>query len=321
MAGAVYCQKIRWQSCAILAWTRHWMMGFGSGTSISPRLESAAPDLQSFRWIDSPRGRFYADPFLIKWAKRNWLFFEDFDYAAQQGSISCAEVLGNDKLGNVMPALSRPYHLSYPCVFHDQSDLYMIPESASNGTVELFRCTQFPDNWELVKVLFRGQAVDTTVWIENGIYWFFTTLQQRHGATQLWLFRSDSLVGEWHSHPANPLNTDVRRSRCAGALFRHEGKLTRTSQDCGFNYGHSFTFNEITALNDREFHESPRRRVGPGGIPRLIGTHTYGSLDGIEIIDGWFWVRDAKVSPVRYENRSGCKPRPQVRPRPIEVFS
>jgi hypothetical protein len=279
--------------------SRHWMMGFGSGNSINPTSESDAPDLRSFPWIDSPRGHFYADPFLVKWANRNWVFFEDFDYGAQQGWISCAEVIGNDRLGEVMPALSRPYHLSYPCVFHDQGELYMIPESAANRTVELYRCAQFPDKWELVKVLFQRQAVDTTIWIENGIYWFFTTLQERHGGTQLRLFWSDSLVGEWHSHPANPLNTDVRRSRCAGALFRHEGKLMRTSQDCSFNYGHSFTFNEITTLNDREFRESPRRRVGPEGIPSLIGIHTYSAMDGIEMIDGWFWVRDAKISPVR----------------------
>jgi hypothetical protein len=190
-------------------------------------------------------------------------------------------------LGEVRPALERPYHLSYPCVFRDRGALYMIPETAMSGAVELYRCTRFPDAWELERELFQLRAVDATIWIEDGVYWLFVTIQEPRGfGIQLWLFWAESLAGEWTPHPANPLSTDVRSSRGAGAVFRHAGKLYRPSQDCSRNYGYSFTFNEIVALNRTGYREEPRAAVNPVWSPGLVGTHTYSRAGAVEMIDG-----------------------------------
>jgi hypothetical protein len=163
----------------------------------------------------------------------------------------------------------------------------MLPETGANGTVELYRCTRFPDQWELVKVLFRGQIKDTTLLIHSGVYWFFATFQEPRGlATQLWLFSAETLTGEWKAHPANPISTDVRNSRGAGAILEHQGKLFRPSQDCSKGYGYSFTLNEITALDRDHYAEVPYRTVNPVWAPGLIGTHTYSRACNTEVIDG-----------------------------------
>jgi hypothetical protein len=242
--------------------------------------------LTGFRWIEPPAGRYFADPFMIDHGGRPWVFFEDFDCATQRGRISCAEVR-DGKLVDPAPALERPYHLSYPCVFRDGDTLYMVPESASNGTVELYRCVHFPNRWELSRELFRARAVDTTVWIEEDMYWHFVTMQEPRGrGTQLWLFYSSTLAGEWTPHPASPISTDVRNSRGAGAIFRHNGKLFRPSQDCSGHYGRSFTLNEIVVMDRNRYHETPRVTVDPDWSAGLVGTHTYSHAGQVEIIDG-----------------------------------
>jgi hypothetical protein len=264
---------------------RHWRIAMRVGGAPIPD-SSAQPDMDGFRWIDSPKGHAYADPFVVEADGEHWVYFEDFDYATQLGKIACAPVRDGG-LGEPLTALARPYHLSYPCVFRDAGDWYMIPESVAAGTIELYRCTRFPDQWQLERELLRASAVDTTIWIENGVYWFFVTFREpRGGASQLWLYSATALDATWTPHPANPISTDVRYARGGGAIFRHAGKLLRPSQDCSGEYGRSLTLNEIVVLDAEHYREEPRVTVEPTWMSSLVGTHTYGRAGAIEIIDG-----------------------------------
>lgn len=263
----------------------HWQLALRGGRDLLTEAAAAAR-ASGWRLLDSPPGRFYADPFLFERDGTTWLFFEDCDYASNRGRISCAE-LRDGKLGEVRCALERPYHLSYPCIFRAGGEIFMIPESVANGTVELYRCTRFPDQWQLAKESLRERAVDTTVWIDQDLCWFFVTLQEaRGGATQLWLFYARHVLDPWHPHPGNPISTDVRNSRGAGAIFRHDGRLYRPSQDCSRHYGYSFTLNEILVCNPEQYLERPCVTVPPDWAPALVGTHTYSRAAQVEVIDG-----------------------------------
>ena len=259
----------------------HWMLGVNTTGSRLPL------SLREFHWIQSPRGHFYADPFVIEHEGKPWVFFEDLPYSTDKGVIVCAEVNRDSTLSQTIPVLETPYHLSYPCIFRDSGELYMVPESVADGTVQLYRCKRFPDSWELVKVLLRAPAVDTTVWIEDGLYWFFVTLQElRGGGLQLWLFYSHSLTGELIRHPRSPISTDIRFSRGAGAIFREDGKLIRPSQDCSGVYGRRMVFNEIMVLNEHEYAERPGTVIDTRTAPNMIGTHSYGRAGDVVVIDG-----------------------------------
>ena len=39
--------------------------------------------------------------------------------------------------------LEKDYHLSYPFLFEDNDELFMIPETATNKTIELYKCEEF----------------------------------------------------------------------------------------------------------------------------------------------------------------------------------
>jgi len=263
----------------------HWMLGVKAGHNSSG--QRGALNLCDFRWIQSPRGHFYADPFVIENDGKPWVFFEDLPYGTQKGIIACAEINADGTLSPTIPVLEQPYHLSYPCIFRDTGELYMVPESVADETVQLYHCQRFPDVWEPVKVLLRAPAVDTTVWIENGLYWFFVTLQEpRGGGLQLWLFYSRSLTGELLRHPQSPISTDIRFSRGAGAMFRKNGKLIRPSQDCSGSYGRLIVFNEIMVLNEREYSEHPGAVLDTRGVRNMIGTHSYGRVNEVVVVDG-----------------------------------
>jgi hypothetical protein len=272
----------------------HWTLGIRTEKNSSGNCGPS--DLSGFRWIQSPRGHFYADPFVVEHLGKPWVFFEDLDYSTQKGIIACAEVIENSAFSRTMPVLEKPYHLSYPCIFYDNGRMYMVPESVADGTVQLYRCERFPDVWELVKVLLKAPVVDTTVWIEDGWYWFFVTLQEPRGdGLQLWLFHSRSLTGELIRHPRNPIVTDVRFSRGAGAIYREGGRLIRPSQDCSGIYGRRIMLNEVLVLNEREYAERPGTVIDTQGVAKIFGTHTYGRLKDVEVVDGCAWLPAKQV--------------------------
>jgi hypothetical protein len=199
------------------------------------------------------------------------------------------EVGSDGQIGSPQRVLDRPYHLSYPFVFEHQGSIYMIPETMASRRIELYKATAFPSGWELVHVLKEDiDAVDTTLWIQDGIYYFFTNVVEL-GSTPndlLYLYVSDSLFGKWTSHPANPVCADVRSSRSAGCLFVRENKVIRPAQDCSVRYGYACQLNEIQTISPTEYRERPLGRIEPNWYPGLIGTHTINSNETIEVIDG-----------------------------------
>jgi hypothetical protein len=245
-------------------------------------------NLAGFRWLDAPPGHYWADPFLVKHGSTVLVLFEDYEYEKRYGAIRGAEVLRDCTLGPPFTCLDLGYHLSFPHVFAHDGETFMIPESLSDGTITLYRAQRFPEEWVPEKVLFRGNATDTVVWQEKGSFYFFTTLHERddRGMKTL-LFVADSLTGEWHLHPGNPVSSDARHARNAGAIFRRNAQLFRPTQNCGPGYGHGLNLEEIFTLSEDRYQERAWCTIGPDALPfDAIGVHTYNSSGDVEAIDG-----------------------------------
>ena len=165
----------------------------------------------------------------------------------------------------------------------------MIPETRTNSTIELFRATRFPYDWELEKVLFTDvAAVDPTVYADENGVWLFVNMSCNGGSThdELFLFYADSPVGDWIPHRQNPIVSDVASARPAGRLFRQDGALIRPSQDNSVRYGFAINFNRVDALTKEEYRETLLDRITPDIFAGGRATHTY-SVDGaLEMIDG-----------------------------------
>jgi hypothetical protein len=263
----------------------HWRIAIrvgGPGIGLDRR-----PDLTGFRWVESPPGHFYADPFVVQRDGRRWLFLEDYAYERDAAVIACAELADDGRLGTVRPVLESTGHLSYPLIVEDGADAVLIPESSAAGAVRAYRTTAFPDGWTMAAELLPESAVDTSVWARGGRWWFFTTVQEpRGGAGMLMLYHAPAVDGAWTPHPLNPISQDVRTNRGGGGLFLDGDRLVRPSQDGSRGYGYSLTFNEITVLSELEYAERPGPTIIPDWEPGLLGIHTYNHVGDIEVIDG-----------------------------------
>jgi hypothetical protein len=243
--------------------------------------------LGGFRWVDAPAGQFWADPFLVARGGAVFVFFEQYAYERGYGAIGCAEVGSDGSVGPARVCLDLGYHLSFPFVFEHEGETFMIPESLFDGTVTLYRALRFPDAWVPEKVLFRGNATDTTAWREGGRFHFFTTLHDRDDrGMKTMIFVADTLTGAWRVHPANPASSDVRHARNAGAVFRRGGRLFRPTQDCGPRYGHGLNLEEIVTLSDERYEERPWCKVDARALPfAAVGVHSYNVCGDLEAID------------------------------------
>ena len=256
--------------------------------------------LLKFQKLVPPKDRFWADPHLVQRGDAHYIFFEEFDYAKRRGHIAAAKLDGQGRITESRIILEAPYHLSYPSTFEHDGELYMIPESGANRTVDLYRCKDFPYQWEFVMHLMEGvSAYDTTLFRYLNRWWLFAAVQEREGCSpwdELCLFYASNMFsGKWTPHPLNPVVSDIRSARPAGRLFWEDGSWIRPAQDCSRRYGYRIVFNRITLLNTKEYEEKTVGAITPGWDKRIRNIHTFNRQDGLTVIDGmtckfrWFY--------------------------------
>ena len=253
--------------------------------------EGISTSFWRFKHITPPKDRFWADPFIVARDNKYYVFIEEFPYATQKGHISLIVMNKDGSFEPPVRVLEAPYHLSYPFVFEFESNLYLIPESSANRTVELYKCTAFPLKWEFQRNLMNNcEVVDTTLFQWQGKWWMFVNQIQTEGASswdELFLHYSDSPFSDnWTPHQRNPVVSDARSARPAGRLFVRDGRLYRPSQNCSGRYGYGFNICEITKLTETEYEEKIVSRVEPKWDKNVVSTHTINYEDGLTIIDG-----------------------------------
>jgi hypothetical protein len=256
--------------------------------------DAETPDSLSFgnyKKIIPPKDRFWADPHVIQKNGKHYIFVEELPYATQKGHLAVIAVDQQGNLSEPVRILEKEYHLSYPGVFEWDDKVYMVPESADNGSIDLYECTEFPARWEHRKTLMRNiKAVDTTLLFAQGKWWLFTAMAENEAAfpeVELFLFFSDDLfTGEWKAHPRNPIVSDLSSARPAGKIFTRHGKLFRPSQNCSKSYGYGFNLNEILTLSETEYEEKTVAAVIPWD-KSVSGTHTYWTDGKFTVIDAY----------------------------------
>jgi hypothetical protein len=106
-------------------------------------------------------------------------------YDTQKGHIVVFTIDETGKLGKPQRIIESSYHLSYPFVFKWEGVYFLVPESSENHTIELYRCVDFPNRWELEKVIMDDiTAVDPTLFEHNGKWWLFANVRENDGASK-----------------------------------------------------------------------------------------------------------------------------------------
>jgi len=224
-----------------------------------------------------PLDKFYADPFIITYKNQEWIFFEEWSKISRKGHISCIALDKSGKfVGDIIPVLQRQYHLSYPFIIQDQGELYMIPETNQSRRVELYKCIQFPDQWELDTILMKNiQTADTTIYVKEGIYWMFTSVR-KYSYKNVTIFWAPTLRGPWTRHA---YDSGFDFSARQGGNIIDDNIVYRVSQKAlpGF-YGKALILNQVLVLDIENYVEKKVYQMDPWvpfleGDRESLGTH------------------------------------------------
>lgn len=268
-----------------LLFVEQWFLGYRF--EADTRWQS---ELQGFTRLMPPKDRLWADPFPIERDGRYFVFFEELVFATGKGHIAMVELGRDGACSAPLRVLERDYHLSYPFLIELDGQLYMVPETLENRTVELYRCIDFPTRWRLERVLIRDAlCADATFHRGNGKWWMFVNvgIEGAELHDELHVFFADCLKGDWRPHRGNPVKSDVRSARPAGKLFLHGGALYRPAQICAPLYGSGISINRVLHLSPQAYLEREEERISPAQDTGILGIHTLNRAGELSVLDGF----------------------------------
>ena len=230
---------------------------------------------------------FQADPFIIYKDSKYYVFYEELQFEVDQGYLKAAELdTENSQLINAKTILKLDYHLSYPQVFEENDQFYMIPESYENNSIDLFECTSFPYEWQKKQTLIDNiEAVDSTLLKTNEVWYLFTN-EKVKGADfddELIIYKSSDLFNQAFTRLYDqPVISDVKNARMAGNFIQRDGEIFRVSQNCGKRYGYKTNINKVLQIENgykEEFIETMKPTQG------ALGQHTFNQAHDIAVAD------------------------------------
>lgn len=279
-----------------ISFETEWALDIDTGPSwakMTPAAGISHPVLTTAD-VHDVKAEFLADPFMVK-VKDDWyMFFEVMNSLTHHGDIGCATSGDGLHWKYLKIVLDEPTHLSYPYVFEDGGQFYMIPENADGGAIRLYRATDFPYSWTPVSVLLRGAFSDTCVFFKDGTWWMLTC-GKPYTHDELRLFFADQLTGPWTEHPESPVvRGNPIRAQCGGRiLVTNEGVIRFTHEDYP-TYGkklRAFFITELTRTKyaEKEFPGNPVLKAQGKGWNR----HGMHHMDAHETAPGkWIAVVD-----------------------------
>jgi hypothetical protein len=246
---------------------------------------------------------YVADPFIIRVGGLWYMFFEILPSEDEKGVIGVASSRDAMAWRYHQVVLSEPFHLSYPYVFEQDGEFYMIPESHQDKTVRLYKALEFPNRWEHVCNLLEGdEYADCSPFQYRGNWWMFAG----HGgppchSNVLKLFHAKHLTGPWIEHPASPVISDNHAiARPGGRVVEWEGRLLRFTQDCHPHYGlrlRAFEIHELTldSYQEKSAADEPilagtQHGWNAAGMHH-IDPHRMDDGSCLASVDGWRWGR------------------------------
>ncbi|MCR2822022.1 glucosamine inositolphosphorylceramide transferase family protein [Lederbergia panacisoli] len=277
------------------------------------------PTLKASDVSDVP-AEFVADPFIIHHDCKLFMFFEILDKSIGKGVIGLATSKDGEKWKYEKVVLKENFHLSYPYVFKNNDNFYMIPETSEAGKVLLYKASLFPFEWEVAHTLLHGNYVDSSIFQYEDKWWMLAAKSRK-----LHLFFSEEPEGEWIEHPKSPLiSNNEHITRPGGRVIVDNDLIFRYTQDCKPNYGSAIRVFKITHLTEEEYDEEEVNLILCGTKNakdwNRDGMHSIDQLkvnnsEWLTVVDGhrlehknyFFWKMERIIAMRKKENRLTIK--------------
>ena len=261
----------------------HWDIGI-----INRKQDNSIPlKTDGVKWLGLRSGsRYAADSFCFEENNKNYVVFEDYDYKISKGKISLLKLTENGDPLNIKTILDKPYHLAYPFVFRHENGIYLIPETAEDGNIKLFKWNEANERFDFEQVLINVAGIDSSIVFYEERWWIFCGIKNDLPNEKLHIFYSDKLKGEYKAHDLNPVKTDPAGSRPAGQFIIENGNLFRPAQHSVKWYGEKISWFKIKQLTPRSFSEEYVGELKPqNSWGYNKGLHTFSQTSKFMLID------------------------------------
>lgn len=254
-------------------------------------------DSAPFKCIPYSKDYWYADPLTFGYDNKVYLFTEAFDRKDFIGRIAVSTVDNEGKISIPKVIIKENYHMSFPYVFQWNDDIFMIPESCENMSINLYRCLKFPERWELeaqfstseqfvdavVQVIDAGKIslLGSTVNPDNPLQVGYRRYTIKKNESGYYCQKDENFSTDWNHNDRN-----------AGKPIERNGKtLIPTQESSSRDYGIRVNFRELDKNMIPKDEIISSMDIGnvkfDSNIKKtdMIGVHTYSCQDSIEVTD------------------------------------
>ena len=226
-----------------------------------------------------PKDEFWADPFLIRYKQRLFIFFEKF-YKKKNKGVICVCELKNKRLINFKNIIVEPYHLSYPMIFKNKNKFFLMPESYESKKVLIYESVKFPFKWKKINTMFNNEiTADPTIFKYKNSFWIFINKTKNKLSDlnkKLYLYKFNKNFEKIIPHKKNPIVSSLNGGRNAGNIIKLNKKIIRPGQiNSKKNYGYGINFYQIKKLNLMEYKEKKIATIESKNLKKCTGIHHF----------------------------------------------
>ena len=269
-----------------------WSIGFALSKNPLESINLQRADIVSFKEIDSlgaGNTRFIADPFLIV---KNDVFYIFFEHQGEgDADIGLLISVDGEQFNYEGIVLNEPFHLSFPQVFQNNGEYYMVPESKQANNVLLYQANNFPFGWKVIDTLIRDRKLEDPALLLSDSLNIISASEI--GSLTQYLFTSDSLRGDWNEHPAYEKRRG-NETRAGGGFFQTNGEWYLPLQNNSSGYGTGVSLYKLLQRGKKlHFEEVSDMHLGPTSFIPWFGTGMH-HLDIEHLGNNYYSVFDGK---------------------------
>lgn len=256
---------------------QYWALGF-----VFNGLDGVMNDQPiQVEWIKMPKDGWFADPFILDVTDNEiQVFVEEMPVGLNKGVISLLKIDRHSlKIKSKKIILELPTHLSFPCILREAGNIYIYPESANSGKLDIYEYDSVAETATFIKTICDDVVWDSCITDRFGERLLFTAA---HNDLILDIYKWDEVKGRFL--PWKQVLSDNKNSRMGGQLFEYNGKVYYPAQDCNENYGSAIQIKRINYTNETFSFETVKRITSPH--PKMkLGLHTLNEYKGVVVVD------------------------------------
>lgn len=255
-----------------------WALGFVRG-GMQSVMES---DSLAIDWVKMPKDRWFADPFVLDVTDEEILLLvEDYPYATKKGIISLLHI--NRKTMEITARkelLELPTHLSFPAIWRKDGHIYVYPESAGSGRLDMYEYDAEKEKLTYARTICDDVVWDSYITEAFGEPLLFTATKDDY---QLDIYQWDKKAERFVSCQQIP--SDIKNSRMGGAVFEYKGQYYYPAQNCEITYGGAINIKRLQVESGKLKVEGVIKHIESMSKRYPMGLHTLNEYKGVVVID------------------------------------